>query len=616
MDILLQKKTISEKLGISLATVNNWIKTQVIPPPDMENYYSKSTFEHIINTINEKGRLNSRANRTLIQKKHLCFLGINDKERRKLLSNLVKDFEEAKLSIEEGISALAFAILRTNNFFNMNWQPNAGTKLDTLFSQWIKKSSNPETIKTFFLKYEIPNYNDDILGAFYQSIQSVSQKSNIGSYYTPKELLREIKIPPNKTILDPCCGSGNILLNILTPDHNPEKIFAQDIDETALKICFINLVLLFKNKDIAVNISKGDITEKSNDNQFDYIITNPPWGSKFDKKKKEYLRKKYLDLKTSEIFSISLYNAVKMLNKKGELYFFLPYSFLNVSSHRNIRKYIFNKSNNISIKLLGNAFNGVQSESILLNLKTNSHKNSISIQNKEGNTYKIQLQNIAEPDYIISVESKTLDTLLIEKIYNTQHTTLKEDTIFALGIVTGNNKKYLSEKKTQKGEVIFRGKDICKYTFLKPKYYIEFQDNLYQQIAPLNYYRQKKIAYRFISNSLICVLDKENTLLLNSANLFIPMNYPMETIVSLFNSDIYTFLFRKKNNSKKVLKSHLQSLPLPILQEETHRYICDLYYQTQTFEKKTVFQEKIDKIICKTFSISEEEYNYIKGELQ
>ena len=95
-------------------------------------------------------------------------------------------------------------------------------------------------IKNFFIRYEIPNLDDNILGAFYQSIQSVSQKSHKGSYYTPSELLTEIKIPPEKTILDPCCGSGGILLNVLDKTHNSTKIFARDIDETVLKMCFIN----------------------------------------------------------------------------------------------------------------------------------------------------------------------------------------------------------------------------------------------------------------------------------------------------------------------------------------------------------------------------------------
>jgi tRNA1(Val) A37 N6-methylase TrmN6 len=566
-------------------------------------------------------RLNSRANRTLLEKKTLCYLGITNKDRKKILSNLVSDFENSNLSIEDGVLAVSFVMLRSNKLINENWYPNTNSKLDMLLSDWMTKSHNPEMVKKFFIKYKISNLNDDILGAFYQSVQSISQKSNSGSYYTPSELLAKIKIPSNKTVLDPCCGSGGILLNVLTKEHDPSKIFARDIDETALNICFINLVLFFNNCNIMPNISKQDITLNNtddlffqpSDDQFDYIVTNPPWGSKFSIQQKEHLCKLYPELATSEIFSIALYNTRKMLKKNGGLYFFLPHSFLNVAAHRKIRYWVLNGNNKISIKLLGNAFKGVLSESILLHLKNSPAEKSIYIENKNENIYQIPLQSIIPPDYIVSATSKTQDTLIIDKIFNTKHTTLADDTIFALGIVTGNNKKYLAEKKTGISEAIFRGKDIDKYIFLEPRYYLEFRPDLFQQTAPEDYYRQKKVVYRFISDKLICALDNGNNLLLNSANLFISNNYPMETIVSFFNSDIYTFIFRKRFHSRKVLKSHLQNLPLPILSDETHRVIFDLY--NKTFSEKNInislFQEKIDEIICDAFSIDEKQFAYI-----
>jgi hypothetical protein len=91
----------------------------------------------------------------------------------------------------------------------------------------------------------------------------------------------------------------------------------------------------------------------------------------------------------------------------------------------------------------------------------------------------------------------------------------------------------------------------------------------------------------------------------------------METIVSFFNSDIYTFIFRKKFHSTKVLKSHLQSLPLPVLPLETHCFIYNMYNET-FYEKNrdsAIYQQETDKIICKAFSISEEEFSYIKAEI-
>jgi predicted RNA methylase len=625
MGIPVRKETIGRELGVSLATVNNWIKTQVIPAPDVQNNYSQKAFKAIINTVkNNSIRLASRANRSLQLKKEICYLGITDKDRKKLLDNLVNVYEASNLAIDDGILALVFAILRSNNIIEKNWRPNSRSKTDILLSNWINNTTW-EFVKNLYLEYDIPSFDDDIIGAFYQSVQSISRKSNTGSYYTPPELLKGITADPAKTILDPCCGSGGILLNILTKKHDTTKIFARDIDEMALKICFINLVLFFNDKNIAANISRQDITSNNTgglfpqgeDGQFDVIITNPPWGSRHTKQQKDFLFKAYPELETSEIFSISLFNALKMLKKDGELFFFLPHSFLNVSAHKNIRNCIFHEDNKIDIKLLGNSFKGVLSESILIHIKKSSGQKNIRIQNKGGETYQIPLKNINPPDYIVSATGNAHDAFLIEKIYNTSHVTLQGGTIFGLGIVTGNNQKHLLAEKTENAEAIFRGKDMEKYRFLPPEYFIEFHSELYQQVAPVEYYRRTKIVYRFINDSLVFVLDKNNSLLLNSANFIISKDYPMETITAFFNSDIYTFIFRKKFHSKKVLKSHLQNLPLPVLSSDTHRHIYALYNRLIDGAEKNIreFQSKIDKIICKSFSIDKNQYKYIKEEI-
>jgi type I restriction-modification system DNA methylase subunit len=622
MGVLTGKEAISAELGVSLATVNNWIKTRVIPPPDTQNYYTKETFANIVSKIGNSSRLNSRANRSLSENKYICRLGINGKERKNLLGELVMVFENSGLSIDEGVLALSFALLRSNNFIKKNWEINTKTKIDSLLSGWIKNIKNPSLVKNLYSKIEVENMDDDILGAFYQSIQSISQRSNNGSYYTPHALLNGITVNGSQKVLDPCCGSGGILLKILSKEHDTSAIFARDIDELALKICFINLSLFFNTKNLDANIQKHDVVFncssdlffRGHNEKFDFIITNPPWGSKYSKQEKQRLLRLYPELETTEVFSIALYNSLERLKSGGELYFFLPHSFLNVAAHRDIRKLTF-ENNDISIKLLGNAFKGVLSESILLHIKTGRNTKKIFIVDKTGNKYTLSKENIAAPDYIVSATSKSEDIEIIEKIYRAPHDSLETDTIFALGIVTGSNEKHLLAKQSGKAEAIYRGKDIIKYAFSEPKCFLNFQPELYQQIAPIEYYRQKKIAYRFISDKIICTLDSNNTLLLNSANFFISPTYPMETIVALFNSDIYTFIFQKKYHSKKVLKSHLQVMPLPVFSKDTHKYISRLYHKTfvdGNFEKQD-FQNKVDEFVCSAFSINTEQYDYIRG---
>jgi len=562
MDVLFQKESLGKELGISLATVNNWIKTQVIPLPDFHNRYSRETFNFILNSIkNSPTRLNSRANRKQSEKTALSFSGLGGKKRKELLSGLVRHFNNSGFTFDEGVLALSFSLLCSAGLISRNWKFNDGSILDKFLSNWFKQARDYETVKNLFFDFEIENKDDDLLGAFYQSVQNISRRSNTGSYYTPSCLLKGIKIKPDCSVLDPCCGSGGILLNVLSKDHNPENIYARDTDDIALKICYINLTLFFNDKNIKPNISKQDITIAQTEDfsanranganrKFDYIITNPPWGSKYSNDEKRALINNYPELSSSETFSIALYNSYKKLKNNGELYFFLPYSFLNVAAHKNIRKIIFNKDNtdnSISIKLLGKAFKGVLSESILLNIKNVPSDGFISIEDIAGKQYEIRLKKLSPPDFIISANINTEDSIIIDKMYNTTHKTLKGSAIFALGIVLGDNKKYLCGNQCGKNfEPIYRGKEIERYGFLKNEYFIDYKPELYQQAAPVEYYRQKKIVYKFINDSIICVLDTNNSLILNSANLLISYNYPMETIISLIQQPNLHIYLQKK----------------------------------------------------------------------
>lgn len=589
------KIDVCEKLNISLATFNNWLKTKLVSSPK-NGLYSQEEYLEIVQKIEKSTKLKSRANRNYQNSTCVTYLGIKKQERKDLLHQLISKYEDSNLSIFEGIRHLGTQILISNNLLDENTE---------IFSEIGKVENN------IFSDFFIENEDDDILGAFYQSIQSIASKSKQGSYYTPKELLKNIKIPENQVVLDPCCGSGGILINVLSKNHIPEKIWAYDTDEIAILICKVNLILFFNNSKIKLNIKKKDfIFGEKEINQFDYIITNPPWGSKLKKKEKDFILSEYQEISTTEVFSVILYNAINCLSKMGKLYFFLPESILNVTTHKSIRKYLLNLKRDIEITPLGNAFKGVQSECILMKICSET-ENQSRIKICKDPEIIFEKENIKEPNYLISYNISVQDEKILNKIYNSPHRKLPLDTKFALGIVTGNNKQHLSSEKKD-GEEIYRGKDISPYKLKESQLYINFTPEKFQQVAPVENYRTKKIVYRFISNKIICALDSEKKLLLNSANLIISENYPMEILTCLYNSCIYSFIYQKKFKSKKLLKQHFQDFPLPILSQELENELSNLY---DKIVKKEITQELVDSVICKYFGISTDEYDYIKGEI-
>lgn len=595
------KKDIQNRFNISLATVNNWIKTGVIPAPK-DGYYTKDIYSALVKSIEiDSLRLQSRANRSYQNSSDVIFLGIKDKKRKELLLNLIETFKKSTLSIQEATACLGKQLLINNDLYAENSE---------IFSK-IKEIYNGINI---FQSFNIENKNDDILGAFYQSVQSISCKSKAGAFYTPAEILTSIKIPVNAKVLDPCCGSGSILINTLSKNHNPDNIYAFDIDEIALLICHINLILFFNNSFISPHIEKRDLIFSNeidlfskNDEKYDFIVTNPPWGSKLSKQQKDLLLSRYPFLETTEVFSIALYNSLKKLSENGKLNFFLPESILNVASHKNIRKILLNSHRNIEIFPLGMAFKGVQSECVLLKLSEIMENESQIIVEKDKK-YKLNIKNITSPNYLISYNISEVDEKILNKIYSLGSERLSETTKFALGIVTGNNKKYLHEKKMNDDEPVFKGKDILPYMLKNPETFIKFTPDVFQQVAPITMYRSKKIVYKFISDKIVCALNDGN-LVLNSANIIISYDYPMEILVCLFNSPVYTFIYQKKFNSKKVLKQHFQDFPLPILNYDLNRKFNEVYSGILNNTKK---QEDADEIICSYFEISKKEYDYIK----
>ena len=200
------------------------------------------------------------------------------------------------------------------------------------------------------------------------------------------------------------------------------------------------------------------------------------------------------------------------------------------------------------------------------------------------------------------------DNKILDKLYCEKSMKLPITTKFALGIVTGNNKKYVHNKQREDEEPIFRGKDINPYKLKTPKSFIKFIPKIFQQVAPEKVYRSKKIIYKFISDKIVCAID-DASLVLNSANIIISHEYPLEILVCLFNSPIYTFIFQKKFKSKKLLRQHFQDFPLPILCDDLIESFNEVYKGIMLGTKT---QDDVDKIICSYFKISAEEYDYIK----
>jgi hypothetical protein len=145
---------------------------------------------------------------------------------------------------------------------------------------------------------------------------------------------------------------------------------------------------------------------------------------------------------------------------------------------------------------------------------------------------------------------------------------------FVLGVVTGGNARALGAE----GEPIVAGPDVRPYAISSPSRRLAVALEHVQQAAPRAAYARRKVVYRFIAPRPVAAFDELGRLTLNSANGFAlddPGLDPQFVVASL-NSTALGFVHAARSSLPRVLRSHLERLPLPSASRAEQRSIARL----------------------------------------
>ncbi|MCW5908148.1 MAG: N-6 DNA methylase [Chitinophagales bacterium] len=623
------KADLENTFGVSPATIQNWIKTRLIPSPSTNGYYTDNTFEEIKSIIdNHDSKLKFRANRKRNTERFIHNDTLDNNHSADVVEQIIEVHQHYSTGTELTLLALAVVLLEKESLVAVSGKEivvtqsgSASAKFKQFLNEWLYNSDSNSFSELYeHIKTAVGSVNEfDLLGTVYQSIRTTSEKSASGAYFTPTQVLGGISILPHEKVIDPCCGSGRMLLNSISPQHSPNLLYARDTDEIALKICRVNFALFFKSTAINPHIEKRDfifgatnqteLFNTGNPEKFDVVISNPPWGAKFSTNEKKSLFSKYPELKTTESFAVCLYNAIQLLNEEGRLYFMLPESVLSVDTHYSIRKYFMNHTKSQKVWRFGNAFKNVVSKVIRLDLfKHIEDEAGLSVIDKSSRI-KIPKDILRNDTLQIPVVSNDYEVEIIRKMFAGKHSSLQGNCVFGLGIVTGNNAQHILDMAVKHSEPVYKGKDIVPFRMNFPETHIVFKPENFQQVAPVDLYRQKKICYRFISSNVVMALDTNGSLLLNSANFFIPQaQLPFEVIVTLFNSSVITFFYQRVFNSIKLLRNHIEDFPLPLLAQNDIDRLLQLHKSGT--EGKLDIQE-VNKYVGGLYGLTDEQIQYI-----
>jgi predicted RNA methylase len=424
----------------------------------------------------------------------------------------------------------------------------------------------------------IPRDQFDLLGSVYQFLNSKMENLEKGSFYTGGEVARDfisdLTFSNGELILDPACGSGSFLFRSTAP---AAQIYGVDADPIAIMIAKFNYFQKFPNADYPNLFCEDFFTWFSinEDERFDYIIGNPPYGANLDLAK---IPTQYID--SGESFSYFIEFGFWLLKQDGVFRYLLPESILNVKRHTDVRNFILKKTNLKRIKRYSKKFAGVMSDVYMIEL---NHKRTESVVFEDGSETLIPKNIFVSLKNSIFVNLNKADIGIIEKVEKLQGSDLSQS-IFGLGVVTGDNKTKLFSTQLDGMEAIFTGKEVEKYRLLPPRNFLFFDRSNLQQVAPDEIYRAPiKLIYQTISKYLKVAIDTTGSLSSNSANIIIPKipNLDPYTILGLLNSDVYSYLHLKLfGGVNKIAKENLMALPFPELTREQNANLKELVLQT------------------------------------
>lgn len=423
------------------------------------------------------------------------------------------------------------------------------------------------------------NLKDNLLSYSYQYLCDVGTKQKAGAYYTPPALVKTLVqsvLTQKGPVFDPCCGSGHFLIECLAQlqalkvSEPWSFIYGADIDERAVLIARATLTLASGGKAHSVRqIRQQDsLIKNEHDLQFRYILTNPPWGAQFDLKYRARLKKTYPQIKSQESFAYFIEASLPILQKDGVLGFVLPDSFLNVKAYANTRKRLIQNYQIKKIKRCEQKFSGVFTKTFMIEIRNCKPDQSSSFEVDNGlSVYQKSYADFkVDDDCVIAIDSDHESETLIKKIESRQVTTLKGQSDWALGVVTGQNEKFLRSTPRQGFEPVYKGSDVLRFRLSSASRYLLWAPQQLQQVAPLQLYRcPEKLVYRFICKELVFAVDRSGAITLNSANVLIPQvpGYSLRALCGVLNSVVAQFYYQKKFNTLKTLRSNLEKLPLP-----------------------------------------------------
>ena len=214
------------------------------------------------------------------------------------------------------------------------------------------------------IDFDLKDAKTDILGDAYEYLVgkfAAGAGADAGEFYTPQQVSKILaKIVTNgktklKSVYDPTCGSGSLLLRIVREVGEVSNIYGQESEPSTYNLARMNMIL----HDVhyrKFDIKQGDTLEEPQhiDERFEAVVANPPYSQDWSKNQlfmsdDRFSQYGQLAPKTKADFAF-VQHMIHQLDENGTMAVVLPHGVLfRGGAEGHIRKYLIEDKNYLDV---------------------------------------------------------------------------------------------------------------------------------------------------------------------------------------------------------------------------------------------------------------------------
>lgn len=439
------------------------------------------------------------------------------------------------------------------------------------------------------------------------------------------------------TILDPACGSGaflNAALQFLMAEHRlidemeakvagsslvfqdvensilENNLFGVDINEESVEIAQLALWLRTakphrKLNTLSENIKCGNslisdpaiagekafnwqeqfpkVFEKGG---FDVVIGNPPYipTERIASADKSYYEEEYQSAYGRiNVYPLFYERGLTLLKDNGLLGYITPYTLMKNQYYVEARRFILDNCTLLCLADFSGfpVFEDAAVDSIILILQKQLYKKAVpylfinNIKDFTNGLYSIheamQSDILQHSDLSFSNIGSSFDF----KKVSVGCVKLGEIVNFKQGIITGNNKKFLTKQESDKTKKVITGSDFNRYALKWHNDYVIYDEKeLHRPRVPGIFEVEEKLLLRQTGAYPICMIDTESYYTLDTVHngTIIDKRFNLKYVMCLVNSTLHRYLYESSvNESGKVFAQvkiiYIDPLPIKVVDE-------------------------------------------------